>query len=96
MAFAMSLPRTKRLKYIDEHGNETFVDDDQWQFLRAADPALQVPPLCQLNKYCTLKRGLIMRTIGCQAMPLSGSRVRFPVPQMRSLTGGRSSLRWGG
>ncbi|KAK9806770.1 hypothetical protein WJX72_002126 [[Myrmecia] bisecta] len=41
MAFAMSLPRTKRVKYIEENGREEFVTDDRWAFLRAADPALQ-------------------------------------------------------
>ena len=42
MAFAMSLPRTKRLKHIDASGTEVFVDDDQWDFLRAANAHEQV------------------------------------------------------
>ncbi|KAK9842220.1 hypothetical protein WJX81_001193 [Elliptochloris bilobata] len=43
MAFVMSLPRTKRLKYLNDAGQEVFQEDDRWHFLRAADPTAQVP-----------------------------------------------------
>ena len=42
----MSLPRTKRLKYIDDAGQEVFLEDDHWHFLRAADPTAQVASAC--------------------------------------------------
>ncbi|KAK9812483.1 hypothetical protein WJX73_003380 [Symbiochloris irregularis] len=37
----MALPRTKRLKHVSAEGVETFADDDQWEFLRAAGAPLQ-------------------------------------------------------
>jgi hypothetical protein len=40
--FVMSLPKAKRVQHIDEQGNETYVTDDRWAFLRAADPTLKV------------------------------------------------------
>ena len=43
MAFAMSLPRTKRLKHVDANGVESFVDDDHFAFLRQDGLPIQVP-----------------------------------------------------
>ncbi len=37
----MSLPRTKRVKYLAAAGDEVFQEDDRWHFLRAADPTAQ-------------------------------------------------------
>ena len=35
MAFAMSLPRTKRVKYIEPDGKEVFQEEDRWALVHA-------------------------------------------------------------
>ena len=35
MAFAMSLPRTKRVKYIEPDGKEVYQEEDRWTLVRA-------------------------------------------------------------
>lgn len=35
MAFAMSLPRTKRVKYIEPDGREVYQEEDRWALVRA-------------------------------------------------------------
>ena len=35
MAFAMSLPRTKRVKYIEPDGREVYQEEDRWTLVRA-------------------------------------------------------------
>ena len=35
MAFAMSLPRTKRVKYIEPDGKEAYQEEDRWTLVRA-------------------------------------------------------------
>ena len=35
MSFAMSLPRTKRVKYITPDGTEVFQEEDRWALVRA-------------------------------------------------------------
>lgn len=42
MAFAMALPKTKRVKFLDDRGHEEYVEDDRWKFLRAAEASMQV------------------------------------------------------
>lgn len=41
MAFAMSLPRTKRVRHVDAGGVEVFVDDERFEFLREDGIPLQ-------------------------------------------------------
>ena len=50
----MSLPRTKRLKYIDDAGQEVFQEDDRWHFLRAADPTAQASACFACTSSCTM------------------------------------------
>lgn len=44
MAFEMSLPRTKRVKYINPDGTEVFQEEDSWALVRAVHHDIQVTP----------------------------------------------------
>ena len=42
MAFEMSLPRTKRVKYYNPDGSEVFKEEDSWELVRAVHNAEEV------------------------------------------------------
>ena len=46
MAFAMSLPRTKRVKYFNPDGTEVFQEEDRWSLVRAVHSNHQVGSVC--------------------------------------------------
>lgn len=62
MAFAMSLPRTKRVRHVDAGGVEVFVDDERFEFLRedgiplqvsTGTPSMQANCLTDVTQQCT-------------------------------------------
>ena len=50
MAFAMSLPRTKRVKYFNPDGTEVFQEEDRWSLVRAVHSNHQVESVCCLTQ----------------------------------------------
>lgn len=52
MAFAMSLPRTKRVKYIEPDGKEVYQEEDRWTLVRAVhNQEVQLLPDVQIQGF---------------------------------------------
>lgn len=88
MAFAMSLPRTKRVKYMEPDGTEIYQEDDKWALVRAvhAEEVEYTPGYlpCKMHPECWSHKCHSSKLQSCQTIDVSELRKHVNVPGLET------------